>query len=50
MLIYEKAYAKINLALAVGEEKEGYHEVQNVMVPIQLYDELFFSKIERDSN
>lgn len=44
MLIYEKAYAKINLALAVGEEKEGYHEVQNVMVPIQLYDELFFQK------
>lgn len=43
-MIYEKAYAKINLALAVGKQLGGYHEVQNVMVPIQLYDELFLEK------
>ncbi len=43
-MIYEKAYAKINLALAVQDEKDGYHEVENIMIPISLYDELFFEK------
>ena len=43
-MIYEKAYAKINFALAVGKEQNGYHEVKNLMVPIDLYDELFFQK------
>lgn len=43
-MIVEKAYAKINLALAVEEEKEGYHQVYNVMIPIDLYDELTFEK------
>ncbi|MCI9653470.1 MAG: 4-(cytidine 5'-diphospho)-2-C-methyl-D-erythritol kinase [Acholeplasmatales bacterium] len=48
-MIYEKAFAKINLALEVGKEIDGYHQVQNLMVPIDLYDELFFQKAERDS-
>ncbi len=48
-MIEEKAYAKVNLALEVGETNEfGYHEVKNVMVPINLYDTLIFDKI--DSN
>ncbi|MDE5715039.1 MAG: 4-(cytidine 5'-diphospho)-2-C-methyl-D-erythritol kinase [Anaeroplasmataceae bacterium] len=45
-MIYEKAYAKLNFALAVGKEHDGYHEVENLMVPISLYDELFFHKSE----
>lgn len=47
-MIYEKAYAKINLALEVGKEIDGYHEVQNLMVPIDLYDEVFFEKSSED--
>lgn len=43
-MIYERAYGKINLALQVGGVKEGYHEVINLMLPISLYDELFFEK------
>lgn len=43
-MIFEKAYAKINLALEVGKKINGYHEVKNLMVPISLHDELFFQK------
>ena len=54
-MIFEKAYAKINLALEVGKEVNGYHEVKNYMIPISLYDELFFqegkiNKIECEEN
>lgn len=47
-MIYEKAYAKINLALEVGKEINGYHEVKNLMVPIDLYDEVFLEKYSKD--
>ena len=34
-----KAYAKINLSLDVkGKRKDGYHELDMIMVPIDLYD------------
>ncbi|MDE7263199.1 MAG: 4-(cytidine 5'-diphospho)-2-C-methyl-D-erythritol kinase [Anaeroplasmataceae bacterium] len=48
-MIYEKAYAKLNLALEVGKEQDGYHQVQNLMIPIDLYDGLFFQKAEADT-
>ena len=48
-MIYEKAFAKVNLALEVGKEVDGYHEVQNLMVPINLYDEVFIEKAYEDS-
>ena len=49
-MIYEKAFAKIKLALEVGQlEEDGYHSVQNLMVPIDLYDELFFQKSIQDT-
>lgn len=48
-MIYEKAYAKINLALEVGKTIDSYHEVQNLMVPISLYDEVFLEKAPLDS-
>ncbi|MDE6408382.1 MAG: 4-(cytidine 5'-diphospho)-2-C-methyl-D-erythritol kinase, partial [Anaeroplasmataceae bacterium] len=48
-MIYEKAFAKINLALEVGKEIDGYHEVQNLMVPIDLYDDVFLEKAYEDS-
>ena len=37
-MIKEKAYAKINLALEVMDEKDGYHMVNNLMMPIDIYD------------
>ena len=34
-----KAYAKINLSLDVrGKREDGYHELDMIMVPIDLYD------------
>ena len=46
-MIKEKAYAKINLALEVMDEKDGDHMVNNLMMPIDIYDELEF---EKDNN
>lgn len=43
-MIKERAYAKINLALEVKNKVDGYHMVNNIMVPIDLYDELSFTK------
>lgn len=40
-MVKEIAYAKINVALEVMDEKDGYHMVNNIMVPISLYDELY---------
>ncbi len=46
-MIYEKAYAKINLTLEVKDKREdGYHAVNTLMVPISLYDELSFFESE----
>ena len=42
-----KAYAKINLALEVMDLVDGYHKVNNLMIPIDLYDEI---EIEKDNN
>lgn len=42
-MIIEKAYAKINLALEVMEKIDGYHKVNNVMIPISLFDEIVLS-------
>ena len=41
MSCVEKAYAKINLTLAVGEKRpDGYHEVVSVMQRVSLHDTL----------
>lgn len=41
-MVKEIAYAKINVALEVMNEIDGYHMVNNIMLPISLYDELTF--------
>lgn len=47
-MIVEKAHAKINLYLEVGNKREdGFHEVKNLMVPLELHDTLSFTKIEK---
>lgn len=43
-MVYEKAFAKINIALEVLQKVDGYHKIRNIMVPINLYDELFIEK------
>ena len=41
MKCVEKAYAKVNLTLAVGEKRpDGYHEVVSVMQRVSLHDTL----------
>lgn len=42
--IEEKAYAKINLNLRVIGKENGYHNLETIMTPIDLYDTLFFEK------
>lgn len=45
----DRAYAKINLALDVKSRREdGYHELEMVMVPVSLYDELEITVYYRD--
>lgn len=46
-MIKEKAYAKINLALEVMNVKDGYHMVNNLMIPIDIYDEITFEKSDK---
>lgn len=45
-MVIEKAYAKINVALEVMEKKDGYHMVNNIMLPINLYDEIIITKAD----
>ena len=44
-----KSYAKINLYLKIGKKlKNGYHNIQSVMQPVQLYDNVSFEKLNED--
>ena len=44
-MIYEKAYAKMNLALKViGKRQDGYHDLEMVMASVDLFDELSFQE------
>ncbi|MBS4023604.1 MAG: 4-(cytidine 5'-diphospho)-2-C-methyl-D-erythritol kinase [Dethiobacter sp.] len=45
MVIYEQAYAKINIVLdVVGKRPDGYHEINTVFQSLMLHDNLSFSK------
>ena len=49
MRCVEKAYAKVNLTLAVGEKRpDGYHEVVSVMQRVSLCDTLMAEKTRED--
>ncbi len=46
-IITEKAYAKLNLCLAVGDKAEnGYHYVESVMQSVSLYDTVTVEKAD----
>ncbi len=46
----EKAYGKINISLnLVGRRADGYHELDMVMVPVNVYDTVYMSKSDEMS-
>ncbi|MBP5444741.1 MAG: 4-(cytidine 5'-diphospho)-2-C-methyl-D-erythritol kinase [Acholeplasmatales bacterium] len=48
-MIKEIAYAKINIYLKVlGKRNDGYHNLESLMVPIDLFDELEFMDSSKD--
>jgi len=45
----KKSYAKINLALNIKQRYEnGYHELDMIMVKVNLYDKLYFTRLFND--
>ena len=47
-MIIEQAYAKLNLALDVLDKREdGFHEVNNLMIPIELHDTVYLEKTDK---
>lgn len=47
--IYLKARAKINLNLEIiGKREDNYHNIKSVFQKINLYDELYIKKTEKD--
>ncbi len=44
----EKAYAKINLTLEIVGKQEGFHMLESIVIPIDLYDTLTFSLSDKD--
>lgn len=41
-----KSYAKINISLSIeGKREDGYHELDSIMVPIELHDSLIMSPL-----
>ncbi len=46
-MIEENAYAKINIGLEVGKIRDdGYHQMNSILVPIDICDKLTFEEIE----
>lgn len=46
-----KSYAKINISLEVEKRnKDGYHELDTIMVPLQMHDSLLISTLKKDSD
>ncbi len=44
-----QSHAKVNLYLKIGKKlKSGYHNIQSVMQPIQLHDNISFEKLDED--
>ncbi len=47
-VVIEKAHAKINLTLAIeGKRNDGYFNINSIMAPVELHDELEFSKSDK---
>lgn len=44
----EKAYAKLNLTLEVIGKKNNYHQLESIIIPINIYDTLKFVESTKD--
>lgn len=45
--VFEKAYAKINLGLKVGIQRDdGFHDIETIMACINLYDDIYIEESE----
>ena len=41
-----KSYAKINICLnVVNKREDGYHELDMIMLPLELHDSILFSEL-----
>ena len=41
-----KSYAKINICLnVVGKRKDGYHELDMIILPLKLHDSILFTEL-----
>lgn len=47
-IMIEKAYGKVNLTLEITGLKDGYHLLESIMVPINIYDTLTFELSDKD--
>ena len=46
-----KSYSKINICLnVVGKREDGYHELDMIMLPLQLHDSILFSELPNARN
>ena len=46
-----KSYAKINISLRiVSKRKDGYHELDSIMVPIELHDSIIITPLKNSSD
>ena len=42
-----KSYAKINISLdVVGKREDGYHELDSIMLPIELHDSIIVEPLK----
>lgn len=47
----EKAFAKLNLALnIVGKKEDGFHEIETIMLPLQLHDSIEIDIVTRKNS
>ena len=45
--VEEKAYAKVNLVLNIGDRRpDGYHDIQTVMQSLELHDDVTVEQVE----
>ena len=49
--IVVQSYAKINISLDIKSKREdGYHELDMIMLPLELHDSILFSELKNASD
>ena len=48
MSLVVKSHCKVNLLLnVIGRREDGFHEIETIMQPVPLYDELHIERVEK---